>query len=60
MRRSNRGFTLIEIMIVIAIIGIVITIGYPSLTEYTKRAVAPRWPGCFPSRRRFLSGSIPK
>ncbi len=26
MRRSNRGFTLIEIMIVIAIIGIVITI----------------------------------
>ncbi|QJI44118.1 type IV pilin protein [Pseudomonas sp. ADAK7] len=37
MRRSNRGFTLIEIMIVIAIIGIVITIGYPSLTEYTKK-----------------------
>ena len=36
MRRSNRGFTLIEIMIVIAIIGIVITIGYPSLTEYMK------------------------
>jgi type IV pilus assembly protein PilE len=37
MRRSNRGFTLIEIMIVIAIIGIVITIGYPSLTEYVKK-----------------------
>ncbi|ANI62514.1 type IV pilus assembly protein PilE [Pseudomonas sp. PvR086] len=37
MRRSNRGFTLIEIMIVIAIIGIVITIGYPSLTEYIKK-----------------------
>ncbi|MFL1515837.1 prepilin-type N-terminal cleavage/methylation domain-containing protein [Pseudomonas prosekii] len=37
MRRSNRGFTLIEIMIVIAIIGIVITIGYPSLTEYMKK-----------------------
>ncbi|RON56074.1 type IV pilin protein [Pseudomonas frederiksbergensis] len=37
MRRSNRGFTLIEIMIVIAIIGIVITIGYPSLTEYLKK-----------------------
>jgi type IV pilus assembly protein PilE len=37
MRSSNRGFTLIEIMIVIAIIGIVITIGYPSLTEYVKK-----------------------
>jgi type IV pilus assembly protein PilE len=37
MRRANRGFTLIEIMIVIAIIGIVITIGYPSLTEYVKK-----------------------
>ena len=37
MRRSNRGFTLTEIMIVIAIIGILITIGYPSLTEYVKK-----------------------
>ena len=37
MRRPNQGFTLIEIMIVIAIIGIVITIGYPSLTEYLKK-----------------------
>ncbi|WP_434655585.1 prepilin-type N-terminal cleavage/methylation domain-containing protein [Pseudomonas sp. R3-56] len=37
MRKFNRGFTLIEIMIVIAIIGIVITIGYPSLTEYMKK-----------------------
>jgi type IV pilus assembly protein PilE len=37
MRRSNRGFTLIEIMIVIAIIGIVITIGYPSFNESVKK-----------------------
>ncbi|UZE22946.1 prepilin-type N-terminal cleavage/methylation domain-containing protein [Pseudomonas sp. B21-056] len=37
MRRTNRGFTLIEIMIVIAIIGIVVTVGYPSLTEYMKK-----------------------
>ncbi|MEB0044619.1 MULTISPECIES: type IV pilin protein [unclassified Pseudomonas] len=37
MRRSNRGFTLIEMMIVVAIIGIVVTITYPSLTEYVKK-----------------------
>ncbi|MFJ5235397.1 type IV pilin protein [Pseudomonas neuropathica] len=37
MRRSNRGFTLIEIMIVIAIVGIVITIAAPSYTEYLKK-----------------------
>jgi type IV pilus assembly protein PilE len=37
MRRFNRGFTLIEIMIVIAIIGIIATIGYPSFTEYVKK-----------------------
>ena len=37
MRRSNRGFTLIEIMIVIAIIGIVMTSAAPSLTEYVKK-----------------------
>ena len=37
MRRFNRGFTLIEIMIVIAIIGIVLTISIPSYNEYVKK-----------------------
>ncbi|MCH4897629.1 type IV pilin protein [Pseudomonas sp. B707] len=37
MRRSNRGFTLVEIMIVIAIIGIMLTIGLPSYNEYVKK-----------------------
>jgi type IV pilus assembly protein PilE len=37
MHRFNRGFTLIEIMIVIAIIGIIITIAAPSFTEYLNK-----------------------
>lgn len=37
MRRSNQGFTLIEIMIVIAIIGLVLTLSLPSITEYMKK-----------------------
>lgn len=37
MRRSSRGFTLIEIMIVIAIIGIILTISIPSYNEYVKK-----------------------
>ncbi|QNH75580.1 prepilin-type N-terminal cleavage/methylation domain-containing protein [Pseudomonas protegens] len=37
MRRSNQGFTLIEIMIVIAIIGLVLTLSLPSITEHLKK-----------------------
>ena len=38
MRRYNNGFTLIELMIVVLIVGIITAVAYPSYTRYVEKA----------------------
>jgi type IV pilus assembly protein PilE len=38
MKTNNKGMTLIELMITVAIIGILVSVAYPAYTHYVKKA----------------------
>ncbi len=58
MKKVQQGFTLIELMIVIAIIGILAAVALPAYTDYTIRAKVTEGIGLASSAKATVSENL--